>query len=169
MCGEASSSSRRTGGGGERLEAAAASGAGDCRIKGNISRKGTRIYHVPGGHSYAKTRIDEANRERLFCSEAETRAGWRRAWREGSAFTVPRDCLVRRALSLLVTTDGVARYTSRCVSTLGAPGAVVRPSSPVWAFWLEVLFKSPRYEINAATTLTVKCASFDVIAAPSFA
>ena len=34
---------------GERFEAAAASGAGDCRIKGNISRKGTRIYHVPGG------------------------------------------------------------------------------------------------------------------------
>ena len=65
---------------GERLEAAAASGTGDCRIKGNISRKGTRIYHVPGGHSYAKTRIGTSKGERWFCPEAEARvAGWRRA------------------------------------------------------------------------------------------
>ena len=67
---------------GERLEAAAAAGGGECRIKGNVSRKGTRIYHVPGGASYAKTRIDEAKGERWFCSEAEARAaGWRRAQR----------------------------------------------------------------------------------------
>ena len=39
---------------GERLEAAAVSNAGDCRIKGNISHKGTRIYHVPGGAFYAR-------------------------------------------------------------------------------------------------------------------
>ena len=45
---------------GERLEAATASGAGDCRIKGNINRKGTRIYHVPGGASYAKTHCEGA-------------------------------------------------------------------------------------------------------------
>ena len=65
---------------GERLAAAAAGGAGDCRIKGNISQKGTRIYHVPGGAWYAKTRIDTANGERWFCTEAEARtAGWRRA------------------------------------------------------------------------------------------
>ena len=56
---------------GERLEAAGASRVGDCRIKGNISRKGTRIYHVPGGASYAKTRIDTAKGERWFCSESE--------------------------------------------------------------------------------------------------
>ena len=49
---------------GERLEAPAASRAGDCRIKGNISKKGTRIYHVPGGAWYAKTRIDTAKGER---------------------------------------------------------------------------------------------------------
>ena len=67
---------------GERLEAAAASGVGDCRIKGNISRKGTRIYHVPGGVWYAKTRIDTAKGERWFCTEAKARAaGWRRAKR----------------------------------------------------------------------------------------
>ena len=67
---------------GERLEAAAAGGAGDCRIKGNISRKATRINHVPGGAWYAKTRIDTAKGERWFCTEAEARtAGWRRAKR----------------------------------------------------------------------------------------
>ena len=67
---------------GERLQAAAAASAGDCRIKGNISKKGTRIYHVPGGVSYAKTRIDTAKGERWFCTEAKARAaGWRRAKR----------------------------------------------------------------------------------------
>ena len=67
---------------GERLEATDAAGGGECRIKGNVSRRGTRIYHVPGGASYAKTRIDEAKGERWFCSEAEARAaGWRRAQR----------------------------------------------------------------------------------------
>ena len=67
---------------GERLEAAAASNAGDCRIKGNISRKGTRIYHVPGGAFYARTRIDTAKGERWFCSAAQAQAaGWRRAKR----------------------------------------------------------------------------------------
>ena len=45
---------------GERFEAAVANDAGNCRIKGNISRKGTRIYHVAGGAWYAKTRIDTA-------------------------------------------------------------------------------------------------------------
>ena len=43
---------------GERLKAVAVVGVGDCRIKGNISRKGTRICYVPRGASYAKTRID---------------------------------------------------------------------------------------------------------------
>jgi endonuclease YncB( thermonuclease family) len=53
---------------------------GDCRIKGNISRKGTRIYHVPGGRWYDRTRIDTASGERWFCTEAEARAaGWRRS------------------------------------------------------------------------------------------
>ena len=66
---------------GEGLKAAAGA-AGDCRIKGNISRKGTSIYHVPGGYSYAKPRIDTAKGERWFCTEAEARAaGWRRAKR----------------------------------------------------------------------------------------
>jgi len=53
-----------------------------CAIKGNIGADGERIYHVPGGYYYAKTRITESEGERWFCSEAEARAaGWRRAWR----------------------------------------------------------------------------------------
>ena len=67
---------------GERLDAAAASGRGGCSIKGNISRKGTRIYHVPGAQHYDRTRINTSKGERWFCSEAEARAaGWRRAKR----------------------------------------------------------------------------------------
>ena len=53
-----------------------------CPIKGNISRKGAHIYHVPGGQYYTRTRIDTGKGERWFCSEAEAReAGWRRAGR----------------------------------------------------------------------------------------
>ncbi len=53
-----------------------------CLIKGNISRSGERIYHVPGGRWYDATRIDPRKGERWFCSEAEARAaGWRRAKR----------------------------------------------------------------------------------------
>lgn len=52
--------------------------AGDCRIKGNISANGERIYHMPGMRSYGPTRIDEAAGERWFCSEADAiAAGWR--------------------------------------------------------------------------------------------
>ena len=54
---------------------------GACLIKGNISRNG-RIYHVPGGEHYDRTRIDESRGERWFCTEAGARAaGWRRARR----------------------------------------------------------------------------------------
>jgi endonuclease YncB( thermonuclease family) len=55
-------------------------GSSDCNIKGNISSKGERIYHVPGQKFYAKTKISEGKGERWFCSEAEARAaGWRRS------------------------------------------------------------------------------------------
>ncbi|HEX9876229.1 MAG TPA: thermonuclease family protein [Gammaproteobacteria bacterium] len=51
---------------------------GDCLIKGNINRRGERIYHVPGSSSYDETIIDESRGERWFCSEAEAQsAGWR--------------------------------------------------------------------------------------------
>lgn len=55
---------------------------GSCQIKGNISAKGTRIYHMPGQEFYSRTRINTRTGERWFCSEAEARgAGWRRARR----------------------------------------------------------------------------------------
>lgn len=49
-----------------------------CAIKGNISRKGDRIYHMPGTRDYERTQINEASGERMFCSEDEAKAaGWR--------------------------------------------------------------------------------------------
>ena len=65
--------------GGTRTTARQESG-GRCNIKGNISKNGTRIYHVPGGRYYDQTRINTSKGERLFCSESEARAaGWRRS------------------------------------------------------------------------------------------
>ena len=55
---------------------------GDCKIKGNISARGERIYHVPGGEYYNATQINTSKGERWFCSEAEAEAaGWRRSKR----------------------------------------------------------------------------------------
>ena len=60
--------------GAERAKVAA------CRIKGNVSSEGARIYHMPGGAYYEKTRIDPDQGERWFCTEDEARsAGWTRA------------------------------------------------------------------------------------------
>jgi len=51
-----------------------------CLIKGNISKSGERIYHVPAGRSYEQTKIDTAAGERWFCTEAEALAnGWRKS------------------------------------------------------------------------------------------
>ena len=51
-----------------------------CRIKGNISRDGARIYHMPGQRDYARTRINERNGEKWFCSAAQAEeGGWRPA------------------------------------------------------------------------------------------
>ncbi|MCM3610630.1 thermonuclease family protein [Planococcus sp. MERTA32b] len=41
-------------------------GSGECDIKGNINRKGAKIYHMPGSSSYEQT-----NPEEWFCSEQE--------------------------------------------------------------------------------------------------
>jgi endonuclease YncB( thermonuclease family) len=49
--------------------------AGPCNIKGNHSRRGEWIYHLPGTPYYEQTRA-----EQMFCSEAEARAaGYRRS------------------------------------------------------------------------------------------
>lgn len=48
---------------------------GNCRIKGNHSRRGEWIYHLPGMPYYEQT-VAEA----IFCTEAEARAaGYRRS------------------------------------------------------------------------------------------
>ena len=48
---------------------------GSCAIKGNRSRRGEWIYHLPGMPYYEQTRAEE-----VFCTEAEARAaGYRRA------------------------------------------------------------------------------------------
>lgn len=55
---------------------------GGCQIKGNISRQGNKIYHVPGQRDYARTSIDTSRGERMFCSTADAvRAGWQPAKR----------------------------------------------------------------------------------------
>lgn len=49
-------------------------------IKGNISRSGEKIYHMPGGANYNQVKIDESAGEMFFCSEEEAvAAGWRKA------------------------------------------------------------------------------------------
>lgn len=68
----------------ERWEGAAQTAQADraraCPIKGNFSRSGSRIYHLPWQASYARTKINERAGERWFCDEGEAeRAGWRRA------------------------------------------------------------------------------------------
>ena len=56
--------------------------AGGCPIKGNISDKGEKIYHVPGQQFYAVTKIDVSKGERWFCTEAQAvSAGWRKSLR----------------------------------------------------------------------------------------
>ncbi|WP_394892234.1 thermonuclease family protein [Mesorhizobium sp. AaZ16] len=56
--------------------------SGECSIKGNLSNKGERIYHLPGQEFYNRTRISAGKGERWFCSEQEARqAGWRKSRR----------------------------------------------------------------------------------------
>ncbi len=54
--------------------------AEDCKIKGNISSSGEKIYHTLGQRYYDKTVIDEPKGERWFCTEEEAQeAGWRKS------------------------------------------------------------------------------------------
>lgn len=58
-----------------RLKSQPVQQASGCVIKGNINRKGERIYHMPSTKWYVQTRA-----EAMFCSEAEARAaGFRKA------------------------------------------------------------------------------------------
>ena len=52
----------------------------NCKIKGNISAKGEKIYHLPGQKYYNQTRVDEDAGEKYFCSERDaSAAGWRKS------------------------------------------------------------------------------------------
>jgi PLD-like domain len=54
--------------------------AANCLIKGNVSRNGSRIYHVPGDRSYDRVHMDKAPDKRWFCTEEQAvAAGWRKA------------------------------------------------------------------------------------------
>jgi endonuclease YncB( thermonuclease family) len=54
----------------------------ECVIKGNVNRKGERIYHLPGQLNYAQINMAKGLGERWFCTEAEAdAAGWRKAVR----------------------------------------------------------------------------------------
>ena len=51
-----------------------------CKIKGNISSSGEKIYHMPGQKYYNSTKINTNAGERWFCSEQEAiQAGWRKS------------------------------------------------------------------------------------------
>jgi hypothetical protein len=62
-----------------RIDAATLEQAGTaCQIEDNISAKGERLYHVPGGEFYERIRIDPLKGKRWFCTGQEARAaGWR--------------------------------------------------------------------------------------------
>ncbi len=63
----------------QRWQAAVPAAPNGCPIKGNINRRGERIYHTPwGSRWYGRTVIRTRDGERWFCSEREARdAGWR--------------------------------------------------------------------------------------------
>lgn len=55
--------------------------APECLIKGNINRRGERIYHVEGGASYARTIVDPESGEAWFCTPEDAEAAGYRAAR----------------------------------------------------------------------------------------
>ena len=67
---------------GERLAANKIEPPEGCVIKGNISSSGEKIYHLPGGQYYNRTKISQNKGEKWFCSEKEAKsAGWRKSKR----------------------------------------------------------------------------------------
>ena len=61
------------------------SGTGEPVIKGNVGSGGEKIYHTPLSPFYDRTKIDESQGERMFCTEEEAiAAGWRPPLRSSS-------------------------------------------------------------------------------------
>ena len=54
----------------------------ECIIKGNISSSGEKIYHIPEGQYYSRTKITKNKGEKWFCSEEDAiNMGWRKSKR----------------------------------------------------------------------------------------
>jgi endonuclease YncB( thermonuclease family) len=54
----------------------------ECVIKGNVNRKGERIYHLPGQLNYSQISMQKGLGERWFCTAADAEAaGWRKTTR----------------------------------------------------------------------------------------
>ena len=50
----------------------------ECNIKGNISGKGEKIYHTPGGRYYEGVKIEPQKGEAFFCTARDAEeAGFR--------------------------------------------------------------------------------------------
>lgn len=61
---------------------AAVKPTGSCSIKGNVSTRGEKIYHMPGQRDYGSVKVNERNGEQWFCEESQAQAaGWRKAAR----------------------------------------------------------------------------------------
>jgi len=53
-----------------------------CPVKGNVNRKGQRIYHIPTGRYYHRTKIKTIEGDRCFDTEEKAQdAGFRRSKR----------------------------------------------------------------------------------------
>ena len=53
-------------------------GDSNCLIKGNISSRGEKIYHLPGSQYYDSVKINTSKGEKYFCTEQEAQSeGWR--------------------------------------------------------------------------------------------
>ena len=67
---------------GDRLASIENAEATDCKIKGNISRSGEKIFHVIGSSGYVQTKISTDKGEQWFCSEQDAILnGWRKSKR----------------------------------------------------------------------------------------
>ena len=56
---------------GPKFASATTAPSGQCMIKGNVSRKGERIYHMPGDRDYDRVQMDKGSGKRWFCSEEQ--------------------------------------------------------------------------------------------------
>ncbi|WP_115048289.1 thermonuclease family protein [Xanthomonas arboricola] len=66
----------------QRVQATHTQAPAHCAIKGNISSKGSKIFHMPGQRDYERTSVSPARGERYFCTSQDAiKAGWRRAAR----------------------------------------------------------------------------------------